>query len=219
MMSGGCDGNCSSGSCSGGSCSSDDDRLPPGMLSKYDLAQDTGLGALIWAERENNGISESSLRLISKMRKISDDRIFVMITGPADIKPLYDVLFSYGADTVYHIRSKQLEEYNSELYADALKDSAERINPMCILLPASERGNETAKLLSEKMEKSAEINCTDISMVSNRLHTEGSGLIPMFMKHGKLPIIATVITDTFDSVSENGRKGTVIYRTFTSSKT
>ncbi len=208
-----------SGGCSDGSCSSDNDRLPPGMLSEYDLAQDTGLGSLIWTETENEVISESTMKLIGKMKKISDDRIFVMLTGPADIKPLYDILFSYGADTIYHFRSKQLENYNSVLYADALADLSGRINPMCILFPAGRKGSEIAEYLGRKLERPVDIDCTDISVVSNRLQTEGSGSVPMFRKHGKLPIIATVITESFDSVTPvNGRKGTVIYRTFTSSK-
>ena len=69
MMSDRCSGgNCSSGSCSGGSCQSDDDRLPPGMLSRYDLNQDTGLGSLIWAETVDSKIDDAVIKLIGKLR-------------------------------------------------------------------------------------------------------------------------------------------------------
>ena len=223
MMSDRCSGgNCSSGSCSGGSCQSDDDRLPPGMLSRYDLNQDTGLGSLIWAETVDSKIDDAVIKLIGKLRSISNDRIFAMITGPADIKPLYNVLFSYGVDTIYHIRSKDLEDYDPKLYADALSDIATRINPMCIILSATEKGNEVAKLTGSILKKDVELDCSDISIVNDILSVEGSnsGNIPMFKRYGRFTIIATVKASSFDMPERNDdRKGTVISRPFTASRT
>ena len=129
------------GSCSTGGCSDDKDRLPPGMLSVYNLNQQTGLGTLIWAETIIDGgsvtIHPAVFEILGKIRDISDDRIFAMITGSVDIKPLYRELFEHGVDTLYHIRGKDMETYRPEAYAEALADLSDRVNPMSIIIPGT----------------------------------------------------------------------------------
>lgn len=217
-MSGGCSG----GSCSTGSCQSDEDRLPPGMLSRYDLDQDTGLGTLVWAETTDSGIDDSVIKLISKIRSNTNDRIFAMITGPAEIRPLYDVLFSYGVDTIYHVRSKALEIYDSELYADALSDIAKRIDPMFITLSATKKGNEVAGLTGSRLGRDVKTSINDIPNIDDVMTVEDprKGSVSTMIGHAKSPIITTVDTTGFDIPKRmEGRKGTVISRPFTASRT
>ena len=217
-MSGGCSG----GSCSTGSCQSDEDRLPPGMLSRYDLDQDTGLGTLIWAETTDSGIDDSVIRLISRIRSNTNDRIFAMITGPAEIRPLYDVLFSYGVDTIYHVRSKALEDYDADLYSDALSDIAKRIDPMFITLSATKKGDEVAKLTGSRLGRDVTIDAHNIPDIDDVMTVEDprKGSVSTVIGHARSPIITTVDTSGFDVPKRiEGRKGTVISRPFTASRT
>ena len=210
-------GSCSSGSCSSGSCSSNEDRLPPGILGKYDLNQDTGLGVLMWIDKDGESISKESLELLGKARKESDDRIFAMITGPGSIRPLYDILFSYGVDTLYHIRCKEMEEFDAQNYAKALADLSERLNPMCILISATERGNIVAERTGMILGRQVHRDCTSFSISNNLLTTEGSMSmsVPMFTKRNIHPIIATVIPGSFGEPERfENRKGTAISRPF-----
>ncbi len=213
---------CSGGSCSTGSCQSDQDRLPPGMLSNYNLDQDTGLGTLVWAETNESEIDDSVIRLIGKIRSNTNDRIFAMITGPAEIRPLYDVLFSYGVDTIYHVRSKALENYDANLYADALSDIAKRIDPMFITLSATEKGNEVAGLTGSRLGKDVDIGANDIPNIDDVMTVKDSrkGSVSTVVGHAKSPIITTVDSSGFDIPKKiDGRKGTVISRPFTASRT
>ena len=129
-------GDCGSGSCSTGGCSDDKDRLPPGMLSVYDLNQQTGLGTLIWAEtREKDGevtIEPAVLEILGRIKEISDDRVFAMITGSAEIKPLYKILFGHGVDTLYHTRFGHQGFSLPELHALRLRHrvSARAVRPL-----------------------------------------------------------------------------------------
>ena len=186
------------------------------MLSRYDLNQDTGLGVLTWIDKENDSLKGSSISLLGRIRKETDDRIFGMIAGPADIRPLYDVAFSYGIDTLYHIRCREMEAFDADNYSKALADLAVRVNPMCIILPATEEGNKVAQRTGMLLGRMVHRDCTSFSIHDNLLTVEGSmeESIPMFSKRNIHPIIATIKDDGSMPVPEEGRKGTAISRPF-----
>lgn len=207
-------GSCSTGSCSTGSCSNDKDRLPPGMLSVYDLNQQTGLGTLIWAETVTDGskvtIHPAVFEILRRIREISDDRIFAMITGTVDIKPLYKELFEHGVDTLYHIRGASMVEYRPDAYADALSDLSERINPMSIIIADTPRGREVASLTASILKTGLTTDCTQISMDERGLVTNPASASV------RQPLIVTIRPGVYNSKApETGRTGTVISRPFT----
>lgn len=211
-------GSCSTGSCSSGSCSNDKDRLPPGMLSVYNLNQQTGLGTLIWAETVTDGdkisIHPAVFEILGRIKKISDDRIFAMITGTVEIKPLYKELFEHGVDTLYHIRGAYMVEYRPEAYAEALSDLSERINPMSIIIADTARGREVASISASILKTGLTTDCTDLSMEDGRLIlTSPSGNDQTSVRQ---PVMATIRPGMFEpGAPEPGRTGTVISRPFT----
>ncbi len=213
---------CGSGSCSTGSCSSDKDRLPPGMLSVYNLNQQTGLGTLIWAETVKEGdsvrIHPAVFEILGKIRSISDDRIFAMITGTVDIKPLYKELFEHGVDTLYHIRGTSMVEYRPEAYAEALADLSDRVNPMSIIIAGTTRGREVAPLTAALLKTGLTADCTELSMDDGKLVMTrpafGGDLLATIVCE-KHPQMATVRPGIFKSKEpEKDRTGTVISRPF-----
>ncbi len=208
-------GSCSTGSCSSGSCSNDKDRLPPGMLSVYNLNQQTGLGTLIWAETVTDGgkvsVHPAVFEILSRIREISDDRIFAMITGTIDIKPLYKKLFEHGVDTLYHIRGASMVEYRPDAYADALSDLSERINPMSIIIADTARGREVASLTASIIKTGLTTDCTQLSIDERGLFMTDPASVCV-----KQPLVATIRPGVYESKApEPGRTGTVISRPFT----
>jgi electron transfer flavoprotein alpha subunit len=193
------------------------------MLAQYDINRDVGLGTLIWAEtRTVNGrieLDPAVPEIMGKAKELSDDRIFIMILGDSDIKPIYDVLFSYGADTVYHIRNKDLCIYNPEAYAECLADLSDRLKPANILIAGTVCGREVAPLTAAMLQTGLTADCTELSMKDDRLIMTRPAL------GGN--ILATIVCDTFPQMATIrpgtfrtpepivGRKGTAINRPFT----
>lgn len=209
-------GSCSSGSCSSGSCSGDDDRLPPGMLARYNLNLDTGLGTLVWAETVGEGdeakIHPAVFEVLGKVRDVSEDRIFAMIVGGVSLKPLYKELFEHGVDTIYHIRCKEMEEYIPDAYARAFADLSERINPMMILNADTERGREVSELTSDILKTDLFSGCTDIILKGAEFAVKRDMMLSFGKKH---PYMATLRTGMFaPKAPAEGRTGTAISRPF-----
>ena len=210
-------GSCSDGSCSVGSCD-DKERLPPSMLQRYDLDQETGLGTLIWAENDGNMIDCSVLEMIGMIREDSDDRIFAMITGDVSIKPLYEMLFSYGVDTVYHIRNDDMIGFDADKYAQAFIDLADRIDPAAMVIAGTDRGRRLADAISKDRRKEILTYCTSIRMEKNTLAVTRNIPNRDFKEtdiHLRFPILATYAPGTHSPPEkEDGRKGTAIGRPF-----
>ena len=211
---------CGSGSCSSGGCSDDKDRLPPGMLSVYDLNQQTGLGTLVWAEtvKDDDSISlhPCVLEILGKITDISDDRIFAMMVGGPELKPLYKVLFEHGVDTVYHIRG--IRDYSVGAYAEALADLSQRVNPMSLIVPGTPRGREIAPLTAALLKTGLTADCTELSMDNGKLSMTrpafGGDLIATITCE-KHPQMATVRPGIFSPKEAiEGRQGTAIMRPF-----
>ena len=201
-------GSCSSGSCSSGSCSNDKDRLPPGMLSVYNLDQQTALGTLIWAETVGDGdisIHPTVFEILGKITEISDDRIFAVAVGSIAIKPLYKALFEHGIDTLYHIRNRELWTFDPKGYAEVLADVSSRVNPRLIVIPGTSAGKDVASYLSEIIGSDAvyEIDPSSADKVMSENTTD------------RYPKILIVRPGTFiQKEPVPGRTGTVISRMF-----
>lgn len=208
-----------SGSCS--TCSGDTEKkgLPPGILRKYDINQSTAEGSILWIETVCNGetvsISDSSKELVGRLRKIEDSRIFGVIFGGIEAKPLYSELFSYGVDTLYHVRGKATCSYDPEIYADAIKEVCFRVEPATVLIGGTEKGLEIAPLLAAKLKVKMTSDCTWLEMEGRILKPTGkpcSQEICLMAARHTFPQMAVVRPGSFpppETVREG--KGTAIY--------
>ena len=209
----GCDdGSCSNGSCGSGCSGKDKDGLPPGMLSEYDLNIDTNIGTLVLVETSENSISRDTAKLISRLRTISDDRIFGAIFGPGGTESLYGEAFSYGVDTLYHVKCS--ENTDVEAISDTLKDICDRINPMAVCISGTEKGNATAEKTAFKLGKPLMKDGTEISLKNGSYVSDAqTDFVPMFAKHNRFPLIMTFKPGSFsEPISDRNRSGTVINR-------
>ncbi|MBE6520710.1 MAG: electron transfer flavoprotein subunit alpha/FixB family protein [Thermoplasmata archaeon] len=217
-MSGCSDGSCSSGSCSTGSCSSDPNRLPPGMLKKYNLNESTADGILVWAETENGQLARSSAEIIAASSKLTDGRVFVALFGGPDMKALYPEIFGYGTDTIYHVRGKATEQYTPEAYAEALAQVAERVNPATVLIGASTRGRETAPRLAAMLGSGLTADCTGIVADGRRIvvtRPAFGGVLTADIECIGFPQMATIRQGVFPAPRKVEGQGTAIYWQYT----
>lgn len=221
--SGSCSGgSCSSGSCSGGSCSSGnyDDTLPPGMLAAYNLDQATADGILVYIETDGRTVHPAVKGVLGKAREISSGRVFAIMFAGIGGKALYDEIFSYGVDTLYHMRNSSVKEFQPITYADSMADVSHRIGPASILFAATPQGRELAPLVAARLGAGLTADCTGLESDGRTLimtRPALGGNILATIRCDTFPQMATVRPGTFpDPTPEAGRKGTSFSRPYKS---
>ncbi len=212
---------CSGGSCSScSSCSStdgrDDNELPPGMLSRYNLDQSTADGALVWLEvlrcPDGPRIADASLQILAEICKINAGRTFAVMFGGADLKPLYPMIFGLGVGTIYHVRDPDSDCYDSNSYSITICDIVDRVVPAAILLAATERGNQLGEKIASMLGAELSPECTKITMEGRILSTEPAPLGQFLISNKKkFPHVATVRIDSYPTPEPREGQGTAIY--------
>lgn len=212
--------------CSGGSCSScsscsaepDPNRLPPGMLKNYNINESTADGVLVWVEVERGDdgprVSEVSLELLGAARALDMGRVFAIVFGGVDLKPLYPTVFGCGVDSLYHVRDKRLETYLPEDYAETIAAMARRTEPAAILMGATPRGRELAPRVAAILETGLTADCTGLTADGRKLvmtRPAFGGNLLADIECVRFPQMATVRQGTFPMPEIRDRQGTVIY--------
>lgn len=210
--------------CEGGSCSScssggdDPDRLPPGMLKCYNLNQSTADGALVLLETVSEGDSvrlmDVSAELLGKAKSIVDGRLFAVVFGGLEVKPLYPEIFGYGVDTLYHVRDRRLEIYMPEAYAECICEIIERINPATVLMGATPVGREIAPRVASAVGAGLTADCTDLRTDGRKLTATRpafGGTLMADIDCIGFPQMATVRPGVFPLPEKRTGQGTAIY--------
>jgi len=212
--------------CSGGSCSScsscstddrkDDNELPPGMLDRYDLDQSTANGALVWIEvlrcPDGPRISDASLQILEAVCSMNEGRTFAVIFGGPELKTLYPNIFGCGVGTVYHVRDKDSECYDSNRYSVTLCDIVDRVVPAFVVMAATERGGQIAEKMASMLSVNIYKGCEKIHLEGRNLRTEPADMNQFLMPNKKtFPQIATVIPGSYPDPDKKEGKGTAIY--------
>ena len=133
---------------------------------------------LIYAEIKAGKIKKSAFELASEGRKLADSLggdLGAVLIGPGS-EQFAAELAKFGVDTVYSIESPELENYNSEYFAQALTHLIDDTKPEIVLMSHTMQGKDLAPRTAAKLGSGVMSDC-----VSFRL--EGSTLIgkrPMF---------------------------------------
>ena len=211
----GCNGSCSS-------CSSGDqegqERLPPGILKEYNLNQSTSDGTLVWVRFQDSVPSGTALDIIAEVKRICEGRVFAVVFGGPEIKEHYPRIFGAGADTIYHVRDKRLEQYVPEAYAQCLCDISERVNPAIVLFEADPYGREVAPCMAAMMGTGLTADCTGLECDGRTLtmiRPAFSGNIMANIICYRFPQIATVRKGVFPHEDRRDGTGTAIYWQYT----
>ena len=214
------------GGCSGGSCSScsscstsdskDENELPPGMLDRYDLDQSTANGALVWLEilrcPDGPRIADASLQVLDRVCRINNGRTYAVIFGSPDLKPLYPLIFGCGVGSIYHVRDKDSECYDSNVYSITLCDIIDRTCPAVVAFADTERGDQLADKVSSMLGVEAYKKCNEIDMDDRILSTVPAQLNQFLMANRKkFPQVCTVVKDSYPMPENKEGQGTAIY--------
>ena len=217
----GCDsGSCDSGSCDSGTCGSNR-GLPPGMLEAYKLSIDRSDGFLVWIELDRSGdsptISEGTRRTLARIRSINDgSRVWGVVFGHVELKPLYPEIYGLGVETLYEVHSKDLITYHPEAYASCLAQIIVRTEPAAVIFAHSSRSVELGARIAALLDTGFVPRCADISADGRKMTFVHStiGEKKASLEVTTFPQTATLKTDSLPSVPFETAKGTVIYWQF-----
>lgn len=212
--------------CSGESCSScsscstgdgrDDNELPPGMLDRYSLDQSVADGALVWLEvyhcPDGAMISDASMQVLDEVCRINKGRTFAVLFGGPELKSLYPKVFGCGVGSIYHVRDKDSECYDSNVYSITLCDIIDRVSPAVVAMAATERGDQLGQKISSMLGVDLNSGCTKIMMDGRALTTEPAPLNQfMISRRNKFPQVATIKIDSYPTPEPKDGQGTAIY--------
>ena len=186
------------------------------MLDRYSLDQSVADGALVWLEvlrcPDGPRIADASLQTLQRVCDINGGRTFAAIFGGVDLKPLYPIIFGFGVGTIYHVRDKDSECYDSNVYSITLCDIIDRISPAVVAFGATDRGDQLAEKVSSMLAIEPYKDCTEISMEGRILSTEPAPLNQFLMDNRrKFPQVCTLSEGSYEAVEGRTGHGTAIY--------
>lgn len=205
---------CPSKSACAGGC----ERSDAEMAEMYDLDADTTEGHMVWVELEHGEgvpkVSEVSLELLSKAKRFGDQRVIAVAFGRESVREIAPVLYSHGADTVYHVRNPSLIDFHLPTFAHGLTTVVERVRPNTLLMGATDLGTELAATVAWQLKVGLTADCTGLDIERGVLRmtrpTFGGNLMATIVSEGR-PQMATVRPGAFPVEEiEEGRRGTLI---------
>lgn len=126
----------------------------------------------IWvvAETSRGTLSPASLEVLAQARSLADQigvYVYGVLLGES-LAPLADELIAYGADRVLvAIASNQsalLNEYQPEIYVQALESLVTQHRPEILLLPATSLGNDLAPRLAQRLKTGLISHCIQLQV-------------------------------------------------------
>lgn len=120
----------------------------------------------IYAEQKNGIVDESFYELLTKAQAVaksfpSDTKIAAVVLGN-DMDAAVEELKTSGADIVYAVKHKKLEQYNPEYYPTALTSLARKYQPLMIWIVSSSEGAEVAPSVAARLNTGLAAHCVDI---------------------------------------------------------
>jgi electron transfer flavoprotein alpha subunit len=120
----------------------------------------------VFAEQEDEHLSEVSLELCGKARELADRlgvKMAAVLAG-ANIRELAYRLIHHGADKVYYAHHPELEHYRTLPYARVMCDLIEKHKPQIVLYGATPLGRDLAPRIASKMRAGLTADCTDLNI-------------------------------------------------------
>ncbi len=122
----------------------------------------------VWAVVEAKGgrLRPLSLELVAAARELAGrmgERAEAVLIGHR-VEGLAQDLIRHGADAVYLLDDPSLASYDAEVYVAALKELIESRRPLVVLLGDTERGQDLAPRLAQRLETGLLAGCTRLEM-------------------------------------------------------
>ena len=129
----------------------------------------------VFVEQREGIIQKVALELLGKARELADtlnEKVIALLLG-YDMKDQAQELIAYGADIVVCVDERELAEYNTEPYAQAVSQFIRERHPAIVLIGATTIGRDLGPRLSARLTTGLTADCTglDISPENDLLMT------------------------------------------------
>ncbi len=136
-----------------------DEETGPLDLSSYK-------GVWVFAEQKAGTLSPVTLELLGKGRHLADALsvpLSAVLIG-FEVAEQEKTLISYGADNVYSVDHKSLENYNDESYSDIFVQLVNQFKPEIVLIGATTYGRSLAPRVSSRLNTGLTADCTGLEI-------------------------------------------------------
>lgn len=152
----------------------------------------------VFAEQEDESLSDVSLELCGKARELADRLEVPMAAVLAgwNVRELSYRLIAHGADKVYHVHDTRLEHYRTLPYARVMCKLAQKHKPQIVLYGATSVGRDLAPRVASEMRAGLTADCTDLRIGDyhdKKTKTEHKNLLMQIRPAFGGNIIATII--------------------------
>lgn len=120
----------------------------------------------IFAEQEDESLTEVSLELCGKARDLADRlgvKVGAVLAG-WNVRELAYRLIAHGVDNVYYVHDTRLENYRTLPYARAMCQLITKYKPQIVLYGATPLGRDLAPRIASEMKAGLTADCTDLDI-------------------------------------------------------
>ncbi len=120
----------------------------------------------VFAEQKRGKVQEVALELLGKGRQLADDRgceLCAVLLGN-NVKKEAQKLIEHGADKVYLVEDKALENFNDEPYTAVLSYLIKEYKPEAILMGATTIGRSFASRVAARIDTGLTADCTGLAI-------------------------------------------------------
>ncbi len=131
----------------------------PDDLSRY-------RGVWVFAEQKQGELKACGPQLLGKGRELADElgeELCAVLVGH-ELEEAAEELFSYGAEKVYMVDNKNLNDYSTEGYTTALTRLISKYRPNVLLYGATHIGRDLAPSVAGRLGLGLTADCTDLSI-------------------------------------------------------
>jgi len=120
----------------------------------------------IYAEQEDEHLSDTSLELCGKARQLADElgvNVAAVLAG-WNVRELSYRLIAHGVDRVYYVHDTRLEHYRTLPYARVMCRFITKYRPQIVLYGATPLGRDLAPRIASEMRAGLTADCTDLQI-------------------------------------------------------
>lgn len=124
----------------------------------------------VFVEQREGVIQKVAIELLGKARELADslnEKVVAMLLG-YEVAGQAQELIAYGADVVLCADERELVQYNTEPYAQAITQIVHERKPSIVLIGATTIGRDLGPRLSARLETGLTADCTDLAISDER---------------------------------------------------
>ncbi|MDD2488126.1 MAG: electron transfer flavoprotein subunit alpha/FixB family protein [Bacteroidales bacterium] len=121
----------------------------------------------VFAEQRDGNIQGVAFELLGKARDLANqlqEEVYAILLGGKDIEQKAESLIASGADRVILATEKELEQYTTETYAQAICQIVNDYKPSILLLGATTIGRDLGPRLSARLTTGLTADCTKLEI-------------------------------------------------------